>query len=193
MSNPAKGPTVLVREGTTSTSYDAAQRRSRAEAEARRRAQDNIYATREAARARGEPARIGSLQLLSQDSPRLVLNFLNRDKSIRQQCRSEITLLPKPGKPGQWEMMFSLVCPRCVARGVPQGDAQLMVRDTHRRFWLDERRRGPVEVLIAGPDGVASKEVVFVAGTVTVNDIVRCSNVNCSFACRIDNSHVVEV
>lgn len=186
---------ALVRGGTTRASYDAEMKRRSYEAEQRRAHQDRAYAIQEQAQGHsGEVARIGSLGLINATSPRLVLSYLNRDRSVRQQCKSEITMIPVEGRPNEWQTMFAMVCPKCVARGVPQGEAQMLIRDSHRKFTLDERFKGQVEVVeYHFPDGTAYRERVVIAGKVSVHDIVRCDNYNCDYACRIENSNVIEV
>jgi len=130
--------------------------------------------------------------MINQNSPRLILRYLNKDGSIHLECKSEITLVPPPNSSdaAPLEMMFAMVCPRCVSRGVPQGEAQMMIRESHRKFWIDEKRKGQVEPL-EWPGGV--REFVTICGTVTVQDIVRCSNYNCNYAVRIENSNIREV
>jgi hypothetical protein len=182
-------PTVFVKGGTTTSSYDKEIKRREVDAERRRAVQDAMYATRARGQRLGEMVRLGSLAFVNQTTPRLVLSYLNADKTVRQQAISEVTLVPKEDEPNKWVTTFTMVCPRCVARGVPQGEAQMFIRDEHRKFWIDERRKGVVTVEYAW--GV--RQTVFVAGVVTVQDIVRCSNYNCDYACRIDQSNVIEV
>ena len=100
----------------------------------------------------------------------------------------------REGKQNEWEIMFAMVCPRCVARGVPQGQSQMLIRNTNRKFSLDERLKGTIVVLEHDyGDGFPFKEPVIIAGVVTVHETVRCDNHNCTFACRIENSNIIEV
>jgi len=187
-------PITIVKGGTTTSRYDAEQSRRKLDADRRRAHTDRMYATRDHAIKQGDAARIGALRMVNEESPRLVLNYLNRDKTIRQQALSEITLLPVAKKKNEWETTFTMVCPRCVERGVAQGEAQMHVRDSHRKFTLDERRKGEVVVVsFQYDDGTKFQQAVLIAGTVSVHDTVRCDNYNCDFACRIDDSNVIEV
>jgi hypothetical protein len=182
-------PTVFMKGGSTSAAYDKEMAKKRADAEARRAHQDRQMGLSQQSTTLGGPAevaRLGSHRMITNDSPRLLLRYLNRDKSVRQECISEITHIGGQA-PGDVDTMFSLVCPKCLERGLPQGEAQLFVRNSHRKFHLDSRKAGPRVV-----DTPYGREVVLVCGDVTVDDIVRCSNFNCDWAVRIDNSNVQE-
>jgi hypothetical protein len=182
-------PIGLVRGGTTTSSYDKLVASQEQDAKRRRAGQDAMYAVRARRRRLGEMVRLGSLSFVNQTTPRLVLNYLNADRTVRQQCVSELTLIPAADRPNEWVLTFTLVCPRCVARGVPQGQAQMFVRDEHRKFWIDERKKGTVQVEYAW----GWREAIYIAGTVTVQDIIRCDNYNCNYAVHIEDSNVLEV
>jgi len=183
-------PLGMVKGGTTPASYDAEMNRRREDAERRRDHQDRAYAWQTQAQKHGEAAKLGSMMFMDRGSPRLVLYYMAKDGTVAFECKSEITLVPDEEKPTQWQTMFAMVCPKCVARGVPQGESQMLVRDTHRRFWLDERRKGEI-VMLKYTWGF--RESVILAGTVTVQDVVKCSNFNCDYAVRIEDSKVYEV
>jgi len=183
-------PTIIVKGGTSRGSYDREVQRRKADAEHRRQKQDAMYRRRDHARQHGDIARIGETSLLNQSSPRLVLNYLNADGSLRQQCKSEITVVPKKDRPNEWETVFALVCPRCLERGLPAGESQMLVRDSHRKFDIDERKKGTVIML---DYAWGYREPVVIAGTVTCHDVIRCSNYNCNYAVRIEDSKVIEV
>ncbi len=181
-------PSIFMKGGTTSVKYDNAMAKKAAEAESRRAHQDKQEAlSKQKMGSDGSVARLGSQKLVSSDSPKLVLRYLNRDKSIRQECISEVTNI-EGSMPGSLDTMFSLVCPKCLERGLPQGECQLIVKDSHRKFFLDPRKSGPT--VVESP--YSGREVVLVCGTVTVQDIIRCSNFNCTWAVRIDDSNVME-
>jgi len=182
-------PVGIVKGGTTSSRYDAEMQKSEQEAQRRRIVQDAMYAKADAPRQLGESVRFGSRRLINETTPRLVLSYMNKDNTVRQQAVSELATSSIPGRPEEIETNFTLVCPRCVARGVPQGQAQMHIRDSHRKFFLDERKRGVVTVEYAW----GTRQAVLIAGTVTCQDIIRCSNHNCDFACRIDDSRIYEV
>jgi hypothetical protein len=179
--------TVIMKGGTSSSSYDKLMAKKNADAERRRAHQDRQFEVAKRQNgADGSVARLGSRKMIDGDSPRLVLRYLNRDGSIRQECISEITQV-NGDKQGTLDTMFSLVCPRCLERGVPQGEAQLFVRDSHRKFSLNPAKAGPVVV-----ETVFGRQVILVCGEVTVKDIVRCSNYNCNWSVRIEDSKVTE-
>lgn len=181
-------PAVFVKGGTSSLKYDNLMAKKKADAEARRAHQDQQEKLASVSRGTdGSIARLGSKKLVSSESPRLVLRYLNRDKSIRQECISEITHIGG-AEQGTLDTMFSLVCPKCLERGLPQGESQLFVRNSHRSFTIDPKKAGPVVV-----DSVFGRQVILICGTVSVQDIVKCSNYNCTWSVRIDNSNVVEV
>lgn len=183
-------PTIIVKGGTTSGRHDREMQRRKADAERRRGVQDAMYRRRDLAKTQGGVARIGETLLLNQGSPRLVLNYLNADGSLRQQCKSEITVVPKKDRPNEWETVFALVCPRCLERGLPAGESQMLVRDSHRKFDIDESKKGTVIML---DYAWGYREPVVIAGTVTCHDVIRCNNYNCNYAVRIEDSKVIEV
>lgn len=188
---PAKpvSPTIIVKGGTTSSSYDNKIAEQRADAEQRRAHEDWVADKVERAPEEGAIARIGEQKFLTNESPRLVLYYMNRDGSVRQECLSEITMYPIPGSfTGDLDIMFTLVCPKCLERGVPHGESQLMIQNRHRKFHRDERQKKLVQVMTPfGP------QIVHQDCTVTVDDIVRCSNFNCTWTVRIGDSKVWEV
>ena len=181
-------PIGIVKGGTTSSRYDNHVAKEEEAARGRRAVQDAMYAKRAEKRKPGELVRLGSMNFVNQTTPRLVLSYLNKDKTVRQQAISEITMIPIEGRSGEVEMTFTMVCPRCVARGVPQGQSQMHVRESHRKFWLDERQKGVVKVEF----GWGEKQIVMIAGTVTCQDKIRCDNTNCDYVVRIDHSNVIE-
>lgn len=174
-----------MKDGTTSSAYDESMMRKEADAKRRRNHQD-IQTKMSGQRHGGNAvARLGSHRFITQDAPRLVLFY----KKYNQECISEITMVPKPNSP-EMEMMFTLVCPRCLERKVSQGEAQLMVRNSHRSFWVDDRpaNKAPKMVNMFG-----MMQQVLPAGTVTVKDIVRCTNLGCGWGARITDSIVEEI
>ena len=187
-------PTVIMKGGTTTSSYDREMAKRKADAERRRAIQDEqtAVARRGVTRDRSGVSlgRLGSARMITADSPRLVLYYMAADKTVRQECKSEITFYEHPTKPGEMDMMFAMVCPKCLERGVTQGESQMLIKAAHRKFWLDERTKGTVVPL---RDAWGNLDPVIICGTVTVEDTVRCSNYNCAYAVRINNSQVFEV
>jgi hypothetical protein len=177
-------PTVYMKGGTTSSRYDNALAQKEADAERRRKAQDRMRSDVEGAVGQGAIGGLHEMRMVTQDSGKLWLQYLNDDGSTYQDCVSEITVFPDPFGNAA-DMMFTLVCPKCVERGVPMGESQIMVRSSHRKWWLDETKRGVVAIPTeAGP------MILHQAGHVTVQDIIRCSNFNCTWSVRIDGNKV---
>lgn len=178
--SPVLAPMGLVRGGTTSSRYDQCIAERTADAEARRAHEDRIAAAVEGGE-EGVIARVGACNFVTAISPKLVLQYMNRDGSVRQECLSEITMYPVAD--GTLDLMFTLVCPKCLERGLPSGECQVMVRNSHRKFHRDERKKGVIVV-----ETVDGPLVVHRDCTVTCDDIIRCSNVYCNWAVRIDDS-----
>lgn len=187
-------PTVIMKGGTSSSSYDKEMAKRNADAERRRALQDEQAAVA----AQGAKVdkdgfslgRLGSARMVTQQSPRLVLYYMNKDKSVRQECKSEITFYEHPTKPGEMDMMFAMVCPRCLERGIAQAESQMLIKAAHRKFWLDEKLKGQI---VALRDPWGNLDPVLICGTVTVQDVIRCANYNCNYAVRINDSKVYEV
>ena len=180
-------PTVIMKGGTTSSAYDKAMAAAAFHANARREQQDAMRQEVEGAVEDGSAVgSLGEQRFITAESPKILLQYMNDDGSVAQECVSEIMQYPDPfgGPP---DIMFVMVCPKCVARGVPQGEAQVMVKNRHRKWFLDERKRGVVNVEVPGIPG---GQILHRAGTVTCNDIIRCSNFNCDWAVRVDDSKV---
>jgi len=181
-------PMVIMKGGTTSSSYDQLMQAKEADANRRRDHQDTVRKMIEDdVDAGGGVGGFHEQKLVTQETPKLLLQYLNLDGSVYQECISEITGDFDPFG-NSTNMMFTLVCPDCVARGLPQSECQIMVRDSHRKWFLDDKKRGivPVET----PWGT---QVLNRAGTVTVQDVVKCSNYMCTWAANIDDSKVRRV
>jgi hypothetical protein len=194
-------PLGLVKGGTTSAAYDEMLKASEWDANRRRATADRQAQIAQRGARQGEAARLGSTSFL-RGAPRAVFFYLNRDGTIRQECVSEITMI-EGNEPGKLDLMFTIVCPRCLERGVPQGHSQCQVRSSHRRFHIREDphtiKMGTERVLLgkgqvvklSTPDG--QPWPVIVCGSITCDDVIRCDNYNCDWAVRIDESRVYEV
>lgn len=178
-------PEIIIKGGTAPSSYDRERETGRRMGELGREHQDKQMR----AAAAGDQitsdgfvsSRLHSLRLADSDAPKLVFYYMNRDKTVRQECVGEILYTPEQ------EEFFTLVCPKCIERGEPADRAQVMVRKSHRIWELDIRKAGTL-VRLRDPWG---KEFwVRLAGTVTAQDTLRCSNFNCDWAVRVDDSKV---
>jgi hypothetical protein len=182
-------PEVFVKGGTSSSSYDVELAKKRASAKERRSKQERMYQQAQTASSVGAVSRVGSHKMVTSESPKAVLYYLNRDGSIRQECISEITTIQTNG---ELDLMFTLVCPRCLERGVGQDESNLMVKQSHRKWHLNQEIPASKKfVMLTDPFG--NPLPVLVAGEITVENVIRCSNYNCNWACRIDESKVREV
>jgi len=182
------GPLVIVKGGTTPSSYDNELAKQKHLTEVGRAHQDKqmrAAAAGDAMTSQGfVSSRLHSLRLLDRGSPRLVLLYMNRDGTVRQHGVSEVVTLP------DGDELFLMVCPRCLERGVPHGNAQIQVRKSHRKWEIDMKRMGEF-VELTDPYGKPFH--VKLIGTVSSDEILRCANFNCNWAVRIENSKVVEV
>lgn len=196
MSNTTKpaaplAPLGLVKGGSTSSRFDRTVQREEHRAERAR----NAERSRRAVAAQGLQqtpqglvhSTMAEHTSMGRETPRIVLTFLKRDRSIRQQCVCEV--LATVGPDGDPRLSLTMVCPRCVARGIPQGQAQLIIRDDHRKFWIDDKRKGQIEEVISPGEPT---EYIVICGTITAQDRIRCSHHNCDFVCKIDGSNVYE-
>lgn len=152
-----------------------------ADANRRRDVQDRQRQISNAHHAPGSVASLRSKKLISEESPRLVLWYRKYD----QFCLSEITMVAAESGNGL-EPMFTMVCTTCLSRGVPQGQAQLQVRNSNRAFSIDNTQRGPKQVQFAD-----TMTVVEQCGTVTVEEAIRCGD--CGQRYRVVDSKVEEV
>jgi hypothetical protein len=181
-------PMAFVRGGTTSAQWDADKARQRQASEERRAYQDRQYDAVEAAQ--------GSLDtkaaLLSRGSvnfktnPKVVIEYIFRDAALNREALCEIAIVPHPQDPSENDMILVIVCPRCLERTGHMDDAQLMIRESHRKFWIDTDRAriwtNPVD-----------RSVHNLAGDVTANDRCQCSALGCQWAFRIEKSKLWEV
>lgn len=127
-------------------------------------------------------AKLHSLKMMDRGHPQLVLYYMNRDGTVKQECISEVFFVgPDAG--------FTLVCPRCLERGEPHGESQMQVMNGHRKFYLDQRKAGTM-VQLTDPDG--NPIWVRICGTVSCDDVIACDSCGL-FRARIEDSKVWEV
>jgi hypothetical protein len=179
-------PLIHVRGGTTSSRHDRQQHEARQAAQVGRQQkakQEQAVAQQGMTKQGFVSARIHSLRMMDRGHPQLVLYYMNRDKSVKQECVSEV-FMADDGDAG-----FTLVCPKCLERGVAHGLAQMKVMNKHRAFHIDPRRAGEMVNLV---DPWGKQFHVRICGTVTCDEVIRCDSCN-MFAVRIENSRVWEV
>jgi hypothetical protein len=179
---------IIVKGGTTSGAYDKERAKQRHAAEAGRAHQDKQHAAAAVGNRMTErgfvSAHIDSLNLLDSGSPRVVFYYLRRDKSVMQECVGEIVVLP------DGDELFTLVCPKCLERGESHGSAQVMVKKSHRKWELDTKKAGEI-VFLTDPFGRPFQ--VRICGTIECDEPLRCSNVGCAWAVKIDKGNVREI
>jgi len=188
---PATEPTIMgvpmatfVRGGgTTTMAHDRHIHEVEVDAEARRDEQDRM---RQVA---GVPVEQGGGKLWSQQSgspketPKVLLTYLTPGgepwivSGEQVQCLADVIV-------GQdiTDLVLQIVCPRCKGRGVPQGQCQLTLRQSNRKWHLDSKDAG--KVLIFDGEGYLS------AGTVMESERFRCPD--CGWAARIDKNKVLQ-
>jgi hypothetical protein len=181
-------PMGLVKGGTSRSSYDRSLAEADADTKARQAADDQRAAMTESADP--QRPRIQSMRFIDQATPRLVLYYMNKDKTVRQEAISEITMV-EGKEQGTLDLVVAMVCPKCVDRGEPQWNAQMLLKSSHRKFHIDEKRKGEV-VTVNDPLSPTGFRMLVIAGTITAEETIKCSNYNCTFACKIDNSQVWE-
>ena len=178
--------TIIVKGGTRSSAHDKARAQENQATELGRAHQDRQVASQGDRMTKDGfvSSHLTSLRMMDTGSPRLVLFYLNRDKSIRQECVAEVVVM------GDGDSLFTMVCPKCLERGESHGASQVMVRNSHRKFHIDPRRLGEI-VMLTDPFGQPFQ--VRICGTVTCEEILRCSNVGCTWAVQVSESKVYEV
>lgn len=178
LEKPATAPTIIVKGGTTPTSYDNEVRKLEAEAEKRR---DELDRDREVC---SKPIEAGGGKMYShffghpKDDPKVLVTMVDGTGEPLYKMLCDILIEMLEDKPS---MTMIMVCPDCVARGIPQGQAQLRVNDRHRKWYLDDRTKG-MPILWEDENG---QEMYISAGEIMDSEVIRCSNFNCQFACTI--------
>jgi len=177
---------VLVRGGTTSSTHD---RRREETKEASERGRERLDRQRRSVAAGDRlteggfvASRMHSLRLMDSGNPKLVLYYMNRDGTVRQECVSEILITGT-------DELFIMVCPKCLERGEPEGLSQMKIQKSHRKFFIDTRRAGE-HISLLDPDG--KKFHVRICGTVSCDDVIACDSCG-NYRVRIENSKVWEV
>lgn len=183
----AAGPTVFVRHGgTTSSREDRKNQIWRRDVAQRRTASDRKDAVIRAS-ARGDPqaglAREFSHQLLSHRANlSVVLNLVSRDGEVYEQEVCELKLVDTLDQTGK-ELSLTLVCPKCVFNyNRPQHESQLEIRMSNRRFSFDPNSELSDQIWVNPHD---TNEVLTQAGTIELDDWVRCGAVGCGFRFKI--------
>lgn len=169
--------TSFVRGGSVTSAYERQMQEKRADALRRRAADDQQRKTTLV-----DPnARLSTTKLGGAGShAAIVLEIRNSDGKAEDFIICELTV--DRDDPAGLGLILIVCCPPCAVR-VGSDEAQMTIRSRHRRFELDERRKGELWVNPNRPE-----EFVTLAGTIHLTEIVRCPL--CSKAMLIDNSIV---
>lgn len=182
-----KAPVGLVRGGTTTAAWDAMKARQYRQSDARRAKQDRAKAiNRKSQQFSCIRSDFRSFKLLSRANPQVVITYRQRDRALDRQAVCEIFITPWPERPGAFQLVMTLVCPKCMERTGRQDDSQVIIQQSHRMWWLDETKPG---TFTHPEDGSFHR----IAGTVTTQDVCKCAAQGCQWSFRIDDSVLREV
>jgi len=93
-------------------------------------------------------------------------------------CLADVQVLP------DGHVQFQMVCPKCKAEGVPQGQCQMRVNSANKRFEIDPDTAGS---LVMFNDGFGPKAYRS-AGVIRETERLRCYQ--CGWACRVVRNKV---
>ena len=173
-----------VKGGTRSSRRDREIAETEADAEHRRNVQDQERAIASI------PIEQGGGKMFSHhfghptDDTKILVKFVNSKKE------TDFELLCDIGVSGNADFLyFQFPCPDCVSRGVPQGQCQLLVRDNHRKWSLDDRTKGEI-IRWRDDDGL---QIYYSAGRIKDTEILQCSNDGCSLCVKIHDNMMYRV
>jgi len=167
--------TSFVRGGSITSDFEKQLQAKRQDAERRRAEEDK----RRLATLTDPNARISTTKLGGAGShASIVLEIRNSDGKAEEYIVCELTV-DRDDETGQG-LMLVVCCPFCAVR-FGSAEAQMTIRSRHRKFELDERRKGELWV-----NPLIPTEFVYLAGTIHLTDVTRCPT--CSRAFVIDNS-----
>jgi hypothetical protein len=174
----SKGPVTIMKGGTNSSEFDRLIAAKKLEADRRRAASDADRKVASVPIAQGG----AMLRELDMGSPKRnlvgVVQLVNTAGTHERFMQVDIV---DGESNGQIIRTIVLVCPLCIERGLPQDQAQISIRDDHRKWYLDERTRGQV---FTDP---STLQVYALAGTIVAPGPYRCSAYNCGHrSFRID-------
>jgi hypothetical protein len=185
----AVAPTVFMRHGGTPSSRQQREDAKLRQDTQRRRAIDAQRRKVEAASRSGDPraglARSFNHRLASHDDHMVVvLNAVNKDGSIMDYIVCELTYVQNVEDP---ELMLHVVCPRCVfVYGRPMGESQMRIRQSNRKFYLDERSVGDGGLKGApwvNPNDPS--EIYTQAGEIHLEERTTCPALGCGYSFKI--------
>lgn len=161
------------------SAYEKQLQEQRADAERRRAAED----ARRQATVDDPNARISTTKLGGAGShAAIVLEIRNSDDRAEEFIVCELTV--DRDDPLGLGLVLIACCPHC-ARRFGMAQAQMTIRSRHRKFELDERRKGELWVNPKDPT-----EFAHLAGTIHLTEAVTCPGLGCGWRFKIDNSVV---
>lgn len=180
--SPAPMPMqILVRGGTTTTAYDMELKRRVADAEKRRAQLDR------ARRLASIPIEQGGALLHSHrfsdplTEPRVVVRYVNEKKETIFDILCDLHVDDTSGA-----YILQCVCPECFRRGVHSGEAQMTVRDTNRKWYVDTKHAGEMRHCEdVDMDGNKVKVPYRHAGEIMDSESFTCTNYNCGATYKI--------
>ena len=98
------------------------------------------------------------------------------------QCLADVIVGADPKLPT--ELSLVIVCPRCKARGLPQGQCQLSIRQTNRQWEFDQKGAGE---FFPFDDGFGTR-MYRLAGRGGARGRLSCGR--CNWQARLDNNRV---
>lgn len=178
---PEIGPTAgIVRGSAVLSPWREKQiQQIKADTERRWKEQDEEIAAAKAGT--GDP--IGARRMTfdmgqSTTHPVAVIRVISRDGSKERYIQADIIIATAPD--GTISRVANLICPRCVARGIPQHQAQLRVDDRNKKWSLDTSVAGKTWI---DPD---TGHPFILAGKIDMSEKGRCGQLGCDFAFRIN-------
>lgn len=173
---------MWVKGGTTSSRYDQQVAERKADAEKRRSIEDE---RQRLVLQNPQEARLRSLQLADRRrDPQIVLRLEPPPEDICCEMTCELTTQPiaESLRGEMFQLILQLVCPQCVFRlGRSVAESHQQIQQLNRYFWLDRTRAGELYVARTG-------EPVTLAGTITTEGRIKCSNLGCGFEFVIEKS-----
>lgn len=182
-------PIGIVKGGTLSSSYEKHLRETEQEAEARRDAQDAERAATQVPIEQGGAKMFSHNFAHATDSPKTLIHYCSSaDDKYGLPMLCDI-LVENDGS----SLKLVFVCPKCILRGVPQGQAQLHI-DTKHRFWaLDETPTKTPGDKLKGDMLNFGGDIYVSAGRVMDTEVLRCPNVGCPLCVKIHKGVMYDV
>lgn len=180
---------LIVRGGTTSSAWDKEQAKKVADAERRRKEQD------EDRKIASIPIEQGGGKMYSHHfadpmfMPRIHVVYVNEKKEPMMDMLCELVQDDTSG-----DDIFQFICPECVKRGVHSGEAQCTARNTHRKWHLDTREAGKIKhVETVDLVGNPKLQPYLCGGTIMDTDVLICPNYNCGAKYKIHKNMMYRV